>query len=182
VAGTRTARRCQSADCVSWNFAECHKIPDPIWVHYLASRYHQATGPYQRTHHEIRRLSHDLHPPILKAFGIDRALRQHCEEFGASHGMDIQLMTNIGSDPLSQELQLCFYRIAQESLRNVVKHANTNAVQISLVKNGAEYTLSISDQGRGFNPADLSGRGLGEAFYGTLTIWSKINHGTVITA
>jgi signal transduction histidine kinase len=139
---------------------------------------------------EIRRLSHDLHPPILKSFGIDRALRQYCEVFGASHGMDIQLTTDIGSGHLAQEAELCFYRIAQESLRNVVKHANTNAAQVSLIKNGTEYALSISDKGRGFNPADPCGRGLGllsmqeriEALHGTLTIWSKVNHGTVITA
>jgi signal transduction histidine kinase len=139
---------------------------------------------------EIRRLSHDLHPPILKIFGIDRALRQYCEEFGASHEMDIQLTTDIGPDRLPRESELCFYRIAQESLRNIVKHANANAVQVSLQKNGTEYSLSIVDKGRGFNPADPRARGLGllsmhertEALHGTLNIWSKVNQGTIVTA
>jgi signal transduction histidine kinase len=139
---------------------------------------------------EIRRLSHDLHPPILKLFGIDRALRQYCEEFGAAHNLDIEVTSDIGSERLSQELELCLYRITQESLRNVAKHANANAVQVSLKKNGAEYALNISDKGRGFNPADARNRGLGllsmqeriEALHGSLTIWSKVNHGTVVTA
>jgi signal transduction histidine kinase len=139
---------------------------------------------------EIRRLSQDLHPPILKIFGIDRALKDYCEEFGASNAMDIQLTSDMGPDRLSQEAELCFYRIAQESLHNVAKHANANAVQVSLKKNGTECALTISDKGRGFNPDNQRDRGLGllsmqeriEALQGTFTIWSKVNHGTIITA
>lgn len=139
---------------------------------------------------EIRRLSHDLHPPILKLLGLDQALKQYCAEFGAAHGMDIQFTSNIGSDRLSQQSELCLYRIAQEALRNIVKHASTTAARVSLIRTGEEYTLSIRDSGRGFDPRDACHCGLGvlsmqeriEALDGKLSIWSKVNHGTIITA
>ena len=139
---------------------------------------------------EIRQLSHELHPSILKISGIDRALQHFCDEFGKTEGIDIDFRSDVTPDRVSPETALCLYRIAQESLRNIMKYADTNSARVSLIQEGAGCTLSVVDRGRGFTPGDTRNGGIGlismqeraRALQGTLTIWSKPGQGTVVTA
>lgn len=112
---------------------------------------------------EIRMLSHDLHPGILEHAGLVDALRSHCAEVARQHDLDIEV--EVDSDPGAIDLPtaLCLYRVAQESLRNIGKHAQAHHVLVAIKRHQDEVHLAITDDGRGFDPggARQTGRGLG---------------------
>lgn len=109
---------------------------------------------------EVRLVSHRLHPPGLDDLGLVPALRNLCEEFKQTYGMPVCLTVQ---GPTSLPLPLCIatalYRIAQEGLRNVAKHAPNADVVIELITTTAEIGLTIRDSGPGFAP---EGRALSE--------------------
>jgi PAS domain S-box-containing protein len=109
-----------------------------------------------------RRLSRRLHPAILEDLGLQAALRSLIEDFERAHSLALQLR----ADPVPRSLPLpiatALYRIAQEALRNVVKHAPEACVTVRLNRTPDSLTLSVEDDGPGFDPqAVRTGGGLG---------------------
>jgi PAS domain S-box-containing protein len=110
---------------------------------------------------DLRRVSHDLHPAVLEHAGLAVALRAQCGEVSRVAGvpvtLDIQDGISVGPDTA-----LCLYRVAQEALRNVVKHAGAGRIEVSLGVTAGDVVLVVSDDGRGFDPGlpPLSGLGL----------------------
>ena len=111
---------------------------------------------------EIRQLSHELHPTVLQEAGLPSALQSYCEEFSATRGIPISYKADESVEELSPGAALCIYRIAQEALGNVAKHAKAKQVQVRLTRSESRVCLVVSDDGVGFNP-DGSGKsgGLG---------------------
>jgi two-component system sensor histidine kinase UhpB len=109
-------------------------------------------------HEEVRRLARGLHPGVLEDLGLVAAVERLCEDFEQAHGVGVQLEASatIGLLPLSLELTL--YRILQESLTNVARHAQASSVKVSLDRIGKMITLSVADDGRGLqgDPNELS--------------------------
>ena len=100
---------------------------------------------------EIRQLSHKLHPAVLHEKGLPTALSAYCEEFSAIRGIPISYKSDENVDELSPGAALCLYRIAQEALGNVAKHANAKQVEVRLTRSNGTVCLWVSDDGVGFD-------------------------------
>ena len=132
---------------------------------------------------EVRRISDDL--------GLGPALKALTEEFQTRTGIKTELETVVFRNRLDEEARIALFRIAQEALTNIERHAEATEVTIKLAGHRTGATLLISDDGRGFDMAERAkaGRGLGlrnmaermEQLGGTLTIYS-LSPGTAIDA
>ena len=111
----------------------------------------------------IRQVSHDLHPDVLRNGGLTAALTTHCAGISDAHSIAIACTAEGEVDTLDSETTLSLYRIAQEALHNVVKHARAGRVEVHLVRNGDSVELTVGDDGQGFDAARTrkESRGLG---------------------
>ncbi|MGK7653093.1 cache domain-containing protein [Roseovarius sp. B08] len=141
---------------------------------------------------EVRRISRDLRPGVLDDLGVGPALKSLVEDFGARTGIKTEFHTVPFRNRLDDDAKIALYRVAQEALTNVERHAGATCVSVQVRghKNGA--TLRISDNGRGFDPGRsfaTQSQGLGlrnmqeriEQLDGTLRILGS-RSGTVIEA
>lgn len=136
----------------------------------------------------IRRLSHDLHPSVLQHAGLVAALRAHCAELERQESLTVTFASNGDFESTSTEAALCLYRVAQESLRNVVTHAHARNVEVFLQRVGDHAELTISDNGDGFAVTAVRERshGLGlisitervRLVGGTVSIVTELRQGT----
>jgi signal transduction histidine kinase len=140
------------------------------------------------TLHDVRRLAVELRPKALDDFGLVPALERLRDTFAEQTGMRVDLESQI-RERLPTEVETALYRIVQEALTNVVKHAQATAVSIVLAPKSGAVTALIEDDGRGFTP-DGSGEGLGllgmgerlALLGGRLKIESTPGAGTTIAA
>jgi len=139
---------------------------------------------------DVHSLAYSLHPSILAELGLVEALRVECDHFTETSGVRVALDAQL-SHPIPQDIALGVFRIAQESLRNVGRHAAASEVHLSLSEQNAGVHITIADNGIGFDP-DQRGRSphLGIAsmrertalLRGRFKIDSKPGRGTVISA
>lgn len=101
---------------------------------------------------EVRRISHNLRPSELDDLGLVPTIRSACEDFRERSGVALDLKFSGVSKRLSPQIDLTLYRIVQEALNNIEKHARATCVALSLARRSGVVTLSISDNGRGFDP------------------------------
>jgi two-component system NarL family sensor kinase len=106
---------------------------------------------------EVRRLSQNLRPSLLDDLGLEPALRGLCEDFHERTGVAIHLDCHELVGRLSPHLELVLFRIAQEALNNVEKHAQASRLRLSLAQRGASIELHVQDNGRGFHPKNRTG-------------------------
>ena len=99
---------------------------------------------------QIRSLAYSLRPPVLDLLGINLALKQMCIDLSDQTGL---VITYKGKEtpPISNELSISIYRIVQESLTNVIKHARARHAWVSLKSSRDSISLSIQDDGLGFD-------------------------------
>lgn len=102
----------------------------------------------------VRQLSHGLHPGVLQHVGLVAALRGYCLEFEGEHGLGVEFKANGDMHSISSDAALCLYRVTQEALRNIVKHAHARHVRVTLTRVGTEVGLTIGDDGGGFDLAE----------------------------
>ncbi|KQR04457.1 sensor histidine kinase [Deinococcus sp. Leaf326] len=106
---------------------------------------------------EMKALLFSLRPDALEEGGLVAALSQHAHALEARHGLNVH--AELGAEPsLTPDAQAAAYRVAQEALHNVVKHARAESVWLSLRQEGEEVRLEVRDDGRGFDTA-AAGRG-----------------------
>ncbi len=111
----------------------------------------------------VRRVSHQLHPAALQYSGLAAALREYCGEFQSLTGIRVTARIEGTFDGVTAEQALTVYRIAQEALQNVAKHAHAKDAAVDLTLDGGVLRLKVSDEGVGFDPAaagESSGLGL----------------------
>jgi signal transduction histidine kinase len=139
----------------------------------------------------VHALSHLLHPSKLEQVGLTVAVRGLCEEFTRSHSLQVTFTYAGMPIEIPNAMALCLYRIAQEALRNVVRHSGTNRAAVELTGTSVGIRLRVSDGGEGFDPGSarcLGGLGLvsmRERLHlvgGELMIASRPMHGTRIDA
>jgi two-component system sensor histidine kinase UhpB len=109
---------------------------------------------------ELRDLSHDLHPGVLEHVGLLEALRSRCDELTRESGIACRLDVSDTWCDVPDVVALCLYRVAQEALRNVARHAAARTVVVSLDQAGGVISMQVTDDGRGF-PAERKKAGLG---------------------
>jgi two-component system, NarL family, sensor histidine kinase DevS len=110
---------------------------------------------------DVRRLAVQLRPKALDDFGLVAALERLAQTFSESSGIRVQLEASIGNERLPTEVETTVYRIVQEALTNVVKHAEASEVSILLVRREATLTAVVEDDGGGFDPQQARSDSLG---------------------
>lgn len=114
----------------------------------------------QATLKELRRLIMELTPSPLDSTSLTDALQLHCDLFSRRQQITLELQLNYEGS-LTPEQEVAAYRILQEALANIQKHANADYVAISLLEDKNETSLRIEDNGHGFNPETvIKGNGL----------------------
>jgi len=137
---------------------------------------------------DVRRMAYRFHPSILDDLGLFAALKYLTDDFSHKTGIKIILVQQESAEPLPRDIASCLYRIMQESLANIRKHANTSRVEVELTCDGQEVTLSVHDGGVGFDLERVRAHHLGlglvnmrervRSVQGRLDIQSQVGHGT----
>jgi PAS domain S-box-containing protein len=141
----------------------------------------------------IRNVMGQLRPSLLDEYGLLAALREHCNRFSKRFGIDVEVQGDEGSTGLSAQSETNMFRIAQEALNNIAKHARADKVIVTLKCDVSVVRMAIADNGDGFAVESLdnqcSKRGWGlttmaeraEAIGGLFRIESMEGHGTLVT-
>lgn len=139
----------------------------------------------------LRTAAHQLHPSVVEKAGLVRALGALAEEFGRTAGLDVRLALPPADLRVAPGVGIAAYRIAQEALRNVVRHAGVTRADLALEARDGTLTLSIADAGKGFAaavPQPEDGLGLiamrqrAVTAGGRLAVTPRPGGGTVVTA
>ena len=110
----------------------------------------------------VHDLSHQLHPSKLEQLGLVAAIAGLCRELTHHHGLKIEFTYDQMSAAISADTAVCLYRIAQEGLRNAIKHSGARQAEVVLRRALDVISLWIVDHGRGFDPRQVqSESGLG---------------------
>jgi signal transduction histidine kinase len=140
---------------------------------------------------DVHALCYALHPAILRDLGLVEALKTECDRLRSAERIPISFRAEENLDEPPQPVALCLYRVAQEALRNVARHANAGAIDVGLQFVDGGLQLSVRDNGVGFDPAQKQTRpSLGHASMrqrlslvgGELRIDSKLGSGTTVQA
>jgi len=158
----------------------------------LSSRLQTMATSAEELTSDLQKLAHHLHPAILEHVGLEAAARELVEEFSAKAGLETEIMVKDIPKDIPLERATCLYRILQESLRNVQKHAKAQNVLVRIVQTARGIGLCVHDDGQGFkNGTDESRRnGLGltsmeervKLYNGTFRVRTKPNDGTELHA
>jgi len=139
---------------------------------------------------DLRDLSHELHPGALEHVGLVEALRTRCEELNLDSTFNAYVDVAEEWSELPYDIAVCLYRVAQEALRNVARHAQATTAQISLARQSGQVVMQVTDDGRGFETNGAQNRGLGlismdervRMLGGTVQVRPGAHKGTVIIA
>jgi signal transduction histidine kinase len=112
---------------------------------------------------DLEGLARNLHPKIVDDLGLRVALKAHVENLRRQTHIVVQYRDRAVPEVIPADVASCLYRVAQEALRNVHRHAGAGAAMVTLARVRRGLGLCVADSGRGFDPeqARLSGRGLG---------------------
>jgi len=144
-----------------------------------------------RLSEDVHSLAYQLHPSVLEELGLVEALRAECERLGRQRRVDLSLELDPLSAVVGRDAALCLFRVAQEALNNVTRHAGARAASVTLKQMDGGLLLAVRDDGVGFDPASPGTRmSLGLASMrervwlvnGTLDIESTPGRGTEIIA
>jgi PAS domain S-box-containing protein len=123
----------------------------PTAVEAIRSAFQSLTQRLASISDDVRRMAYQFHPSVLDDLGLFAALQYLTDDISEKTGIKIILVQEEFADPLPKEIASCLYRITQESLANVTKHAQASRVELELTCDGQEITLSIRDGGVGFD-------------------------------
>lgn len=137
----------------------------------------------------VRRLAVELRPSALDDFGLVPALERLVAGFSERSGIAVDLEARLGEERLPRDVETALYRIVQESLTNVARHAGATSVDVLLRRGPASASLVVADNGSGFEPGDASTTTLGLVgmkervglLGGTFAIESLAGEGTTVT-
>jgi PAS domain S-box-containing protein len=154
----------------------------------IATAFANSVELVEKAAEELRRICKGLRPPLLDDLGLEPATHLLVDEFKerTSIATEFDLQINDGQPEVPMEVALCTYRILQESLTNISRHAAARHVKIKLASIGEELHLLVSDDGRGFVAAEAGTGGSGLAgmreraslVNGSLEITSESQKGT----
>ena len=143
----------------------------------------------RETQQELKLIIDELRPPVLEGKGLPHALKEYTTRWQEHTGIRVDVVAG-GEQTLPLAVEQTLYRILQESLSNVARHAEADAVHLSLTMTPQRVVLLITDNGRGFDPSAVSQRSFGLAgmrqrlaeVNGALNVESLPGNGTTVIA
>jgi len=115
--------------------------------------------------HTVRDLSHLLHPAVLDDLGLPEAIDTHLRDFSKRYGVRTEIKVNGLETRLPPDVEVAAYRMVQEAMTNVAKHAHATRCEVSLDRSDDRFEVRITDDGDGFTPSSTvvprERRGLG---------------------
>ena len=138
---------------------------------------------------DVRRLAVELRPSALDDLGLVPAIDRLARSFAES-GIQVDVEAHIGDQRLPEPIETTLYRIVQEAITNVAKHAEARRLSVTLTRKNGSVVAIVEDDGKGFDPADADSAGLGllgmrerlALVGGTLRIEASSGAGTTIAA
>jgi PAS domain S-box-containing protein len=138
---------------------------------------------------DIHQLSHQLHSAKLHSLGLPVALEELCKHVSRQHKIAVDFKPARPDYSFPPEVSLCFFRVAQEALNNVIRHSKAGRVSVHLSSEERLFRLAIEDSGVGFDTS-ANGQGIGlvsmrerlRLIGGQLTVYSAQGQGTQVTA
>lgn len=125
---------------------------------FVVTRLEDAQNLVIQTGNHIRHVMSDLRPPVLEDYGLFAGLRWYADQVSQRSGLQIELEGAPVEPRLNTEQEITLYRITQEALTNIIKHAQAKRVVLRLEKLEQTVFLSITDDGVGFDPTNLPQR------------------------
>ena len=140
----------------------------------------------------LKKIAIDLRPPGLEVMGIIDVLKEHIADTEKTSNLSIDFQTNIVKKKISDKISIALYRIIQESLNNIIKHAKAERVKVSLYSRNNELDVNIQDDGVGFDSDKklkesgihcgiIGMKEMTESLEGTFVIESKPGKGNTIS-
>lgn len=168
---------------LGWLRGKCGALGEPAM-----DRVGAALGVVEQSIVSLRRISEDLRPAMLDSLGLAAALEHHVAQFNQRTGIPCRLTMNREEFDLDRDLATTLFRIIQEALTNVARHAAATRVSIAIEEDPEQIHLTITDNGRGFDTTAgkrtfglLGMRERITMLDGTLNIDSQPDNGTRIT-
>jgi len=152
---------------------------------------HSVHGELVRLSEDVHALSYRLHPSILDDLGLAEALKAECEQISRREPVRVEVELHQVPDRLPNDVALCIFRVAQEALRNIARHARASVATVSLVLKEGGLLLAVRDNGIGFDVDATQSRpslgraGMGERVRllgGNFYIKSTSGQGTTVSA
>jgi signal transduction histidine kinase len=135
---------------ISWLRKMTHNNAEPAAI---LSKLDEIAGNLDETVKTVRKVASDLRPTLLDDFGLVDALDWHSQEFAQRSGIQVEVRPGEKDMTVDPDIAIGLFRIYQEVLVNVARHAEAEKVETVLTKNMEEIALRISDNGKGFDPA-----------------------------
>jgi signal transduction histidine kinase len=140
------------------------------------------------TMQDVRRIAIELRPKVLDDYGLESALERLTTTFATQTGIAVDLEARLGAERLPSELETALYRIVQEGLTNIAKHADPSRASVFVTPKNGNVLLVLEDDGHGFDPSSMRGGGIGlegmrervELLEGRLTVESSAETGTTL--
>jgi signal transduction histidine kinase len=123
----------------------------------------------------VRGIAYRLRPAALEELGLEVALRTLAEDMTGEAGLELRFNSNLGDARFPEEVETTLYRIAQEGLTNIVRHAACRSVHVELIRLPYAACLQIEDDGCGFDPDELARAG-GARSLGLIGIRERAEH------
>jgi signal transduction histidine kinase len=128
----------------------------------------------ERTLQQVRNLSLDLRPSLLDDLGVVAALRWYIERQARRAGFQAQFIPNPAEMRLPPEIETTCFRVVQEALTNIVRHAQARNVRVELHQRPSELELTIQDDGIGFDVDSTIGRSVGDLSLGLVGMQERV--------
>jgi two-component system, NarL family, sensor kinase len=160
-----------------------------VLTEYSSQTFHRAVNQLDGAITELRRVAHSMMPEALLKFGLKDAINDFCEGINMTGKLKVNFETWGQINRHEQSVEVSIYRIAQELLNNIIKHADATEAHIQLNENENLLTLTVEDNGKGFDINNLQankGAGISNIesrvayLNGKLDIKSDASHGTSV--
>jgi len=135
---------------------------------------------------EIRNIIHNVLPPVLTDYGLPEALEGLCLKIEQNTGVKVHLKKKLGEIRLKPEIELAFYRIAQELFSNAIKHSAATVIHLTVTSEAGWLIMEFKDNGKGFKIDEVK-QGFGlknlesrvQLMNGEINIYTKPQNGTI---
>lgn len=105
---------------------------------------------------EMRRVAHNMMPEVLVKYGLDTALRDYCIDINKSGALEVNYQSiGLNNVQIEQTTAIALFRVAQELMNNIIRHAAARTAIVQLTKTDGQLTLTVEDDGRGFETQSL---------------------------